>query len=72
MDDDPACVFENQHYPDAENPAALARYCGAALVFFHLFCIDFSRVAEALDNWDAVWGTDLSYRYNAISNAALE
>src|SRR5947209_2439086 len=68
----PACIFENRHYPDAENPAALARYCGAALVFFHLFCIDSSRVAEALDSWDAVWGTDLSYRYNAISNAALE
>jgi hypothetical protein len=68
----PACIFETQHRADAEDPAALARYCGAALVFFHLFCNDSSRVAEALDNWDAVWGTDLSYRYNAISNAALE
>jgi hypothetical protein len=68
----PACIFENQHRADAEDTAALARYCGAALVFFHLFCNDSSRALEALDNWDALWGTDLSYRYNAIWNAALE
>jgi len=68
----PACIFENQQRGDAENPAALARYCGAALVFFHLFCNNSSRALEALDHWDAVWGTDLSYRYNAISTAALE
>jgi hypothetical protein len=67
----PACMFEQKRRADAENPAALARYCGAALVFFHLFCNDSSRAAETLDRWDSVWGTDLSYRYNVISNAAL-
>src|SRR5947209_4833234 len=67
----PACMFERKSR-DVTKSWALPRHCGAALVFFHLFCNDSSRAAEALDSWDAAWGTDLSYRYSAIWNAALE